>query len=188
MDLELIIGFETHVELTTRTKLFCGCNTHYDAPPNSQVCPVCTGQPGALPVLNRKAVEFSIRAGLALNCRINGESRFARKNYFYPDLPKGYQISQYEEPLCEDGFLEITGDDGHPYAVGIKRIHLEEDAGKLVHASKTSAPRTTVSWTTIAPACRFWKSSPTIRETPSAPPRRRGTTWKESVRSFATST
>ncbi len=136
MDLDVIIGFETHVELSTRTKLFCGCSTHYGAQPNSHVCQVCTGQPGALPVLNRRAIEFSIRAGLAFDCRINGEVRFARKNYFYPDLPKGYQISQYEEPLCEEGFLEITGDDGAPYAVGIKRIHLEEDAGKLVHSSK----------------------------------------------------
>jgi aspartyl-tRNA(Asn)/glutamyl-tRNA(Gln) amidotransferase subunit B len=136
MDLEVIIGFETHVELSTRTKLFCRCKTSYGAKPNGHVCPVCTGQPGALPVLNRKAIELSVRAGLAFDCRINGAARFARKNYFYPDLPKGYQISQYEEPLCEDGFLEITGDDGTPYAVGIKRIHLEEDAGKLVHSSK----------------------------------------------------
>lgn len=135
MNYELIICFETHVELKTESKLFCNCEVSYDAPPNSRVCPVCTGQPGALPVLNRKAVEYAIRAGLALNCTINRLSRFARKNYFYPDLPKGYQISQYELPFCESGFLEIPGDDGQPYAVGIKRIHLEEDAGKLVHSS-----------------------------------------------------
>jgi aspartyl-tRNA(Asn)/glutamyl-tRNA(Gln) amidotransferase subunit B len=135
MDYETIICFETHVELKTRTKLFCDCSVVYEAPPNSQTCPVCTGQPGALPVLNKKAVEHTIRAGLALNCTINKQSRFARKNYFYPDLPKGYQISQYEQPFCEDGYLEITGDNGRPYAVGIKRIHLEEDAGKLVHSS-----------------------------------------------------
>jgi aspartyl-tRNA(Asn)/glutamyl-tRNA(Gln) amidotransferase subunit B len=135
MDYETIICFETHVELKTRTKLFCDCSVVYEAPPNSQTCPVCTGQPGALPVLNKKAVEHTIRAGLALNCTINKRSRFARKNYFYPDLPKGYQISQYEQPFCEDGYLEITGDNGRPYAVGIKRIHLEEDAGKLVHSS-----------------------------------------------------
>jgi aspartyl-tRNA(Asn)/glutamyl-tRNA(Gln) amidotransferase subunit B len=98
---------------------------------------VCTGQPGALPVLNKKAVEQSVRAGLAMNCEIHSRARFARKNYFYPDLPKGYQISQYERPFCENGFLEITGDDGRPYAVGIKRIHLEEDAGKLVHSSES---------------------------------------------------
>jgi len=135
MDYELIICFETHVELKTESKLFCNCEVSYDAPPNSRICPVCTGQPGALPVLNRKAVEYAIRAGLALNCTINRLSRFARKNYFYPDLPKGYQISQYELPFCENGFLEIPGDDGQPYAVGIKRIHLEEDAGKLVHSA-----------------------------------------------------
>jgi len=135
MEYEYIICFETHVELNTDTKLFCGCRVSYDAPPNSRVCPVCTGQPGALPVLNKKAVEYAVRAGLALNCRINTFSRFARKNYFYPDLPKGYQISQYELPFCEDGCLEITDDSGRPYSIGIKRIHLEEDAGKLMHSS-----------------------------------------------------
>ena len=135
MDFDIIICFETHVELKTETKLFCQCPVRYDVPPNTQICPVCTGQPGALPVLNRKAVEYAIRAGLALDCSINTNSRFARKNYFYPDLPKGYQISQYELPFCENGQLEIIGDDGLPYVVGIKRIHLEEDAGKLVHSS-----------------------------------------------------
>jgi len=135
MDFEPIIGFETHVELKTRSKLFCDCPVDFDAPPNTCICPVCTGQPGALPVLNKKAVEYTVRAGLALNCTVNRTSRFARKNYFYPDLPKGYQISQYERPFCRDGFLEITADDGRPYPVGIKRVHLEEDAGKLVHSS-----------------------------------------------------
>jgi len=135
MDYEAIICFETHVELKTRTKLFCDCPVSYDSLPNTAVCPVCTGQPGALPVLNKKAVQLAIRAGLALNCTVNRRSRFARKNYFYPDLPKGYQISQYEQPFCEGGSLEISGDDGRPYRVGIKRIHLEEDAGKLVHSS-----------------------------------------------------
>ena len=135
MDFETIIGFETHVELKTRTKLFCDCPVKYDASPNAFICPVCTGQPGALPVLNKRAVEHTIRTGLALNCEINPQARFARKNYFYPDLPKGYQISQFERPFCENGFLEIPGDDGQPYAVGIKRIHLEEDAGKLVHSA-----------------------------------------------------
>ena len=135
MEYDAIICFETHVELKTETKLFCGCRVAYDIPPNTEICPVCTGQPGALPVLNKKAVEYAIRAGVALDCTINQRSRFARKNYFYPDLPKGYQISQYELPFCENGQLEITGDDGKPYLVGIKRIHLEEDAGKLVHSS-----------------------------------------------------
>jgi aspartyl-tRNA(Asn)/glutamyl-tRNA(Gln) amidotransferase subunit B len=137
MDYEAVICFEAHVELSTHSKLFCRCSTMYGAPPNTQICPVCTGQPGALPVLNKKALEYGIRTGLALNCDINRISRFARKNYFYPDLPKGYQISQYEMPLCENGHLEITGHDGNPYRVGIKRIHLEEDAGKLVHASES---------------------------------------------------
>ena len=135
MEYDLIICFETHVELKTKTKLFCDCPVIYDVPQNSAICPVCTGQPGALPVLNKKAVEYCIRAGLALNCTINRKSRFARKNYFYPDLPKGYQISQYERPFCENGHLKIPGDDGRSYDVGIKRIHLEEDAGKLVHSS-----------------------------------------------------
>ncbi|MFC1883755.1 Asp-tRNA(Asn)/Glu-tRNA(Gln) amidotransferase subunit GatB [Thermodesulfobacteriota bacterium] len=135
MEYEPIICFETHVELKTRTKLFCDCLVEYDAPPNTNICPVCTGQPGALPVLNKRAVQYAVRAGLALNCTINRHSRFARKNYFYPDLPKGYQISQYELPFCENGFLQIAGDNGEPYTVGIKRIHLEEDAGKLVHSS-----------------------------------------------------
>ena len=135
MEYEVIICFETHVELKTKTKLFCDCLVDYDSPPNTHICPVCTGQPGALPVLNKKAVEYAVRAGLALDCDINRLSRFARKNYFYPDLPKGYQISQFELPFCENGHLEITGDDGRPYDVGIKRIHLEEDAGKMVHSS-----------------------------------------------------
>ncbi|MGE5840665.1 MAG: Asp-tRNA(Asn)/Glu-tRNA(Gln) amidotransferase subunit GatB [Deltaproteobacteria bacterium] len=137
MDFEVIIGFETHVELKTQSKLFCSCPVDYEASPNSRICPVCTGQPGALPVLNKKAVQFTVKAGIALGCMINRHSRFARKNYFYPDLPKGYQISQYEMPFCQDGLLEITGDDGRPYPVGIKRVHLEEDAGKLVHSSSS---------------------------------------------------
>jgi aspartyl-tRNA(Asn)/glutamyl-tRNA(Gln) amidotransferase subunit B len=134
MEYEIIICFETHVELKTATKLFCGCEVSFGAAQNSHICPVCTGQPGTLPVLNQKAVEYCVEAGLALNSRINPKATFARKNYFYPDLPKGYQISQYETPFCEDGNLNILGDDGHPYEVGIKRIHLEEDAGKLIHS------------------------------------------------------
>ena len=135
MEYDTIIGFETHVELKTKTKLFCDCLVDSEAPPNTHTCPVCTGQPGALPVLNKKAVDYAIRAGLALHCTTNRHARFARKNYFYPDLPKGYQISQYERPFCENGFLEIIDDCDQPYAVGIKRIHLEEDAGKLVHSA-----------------------------------------------------
>jgi len=137
MEFDVIICFEVHAELKTRTKLFCGCPNKVDAPPNSSTCPVCTGQPGALPVLNKRAVEFCIRAGLALNCEVNELSRFARKNYFYPDLPKGYQISQYEMPFCENGHLAILGADGREHRVGIRRVHLEEDAGKLVHSSES---------------------------------------------------
>ncbi len=135
MEYEVIICFETHVELKTETKLFCDCRVDYGSPPNTHICPVCTGQPGSLPVLNKKAVEYAVKAGLALDCDINRLSKFARKNYFYPDLPKGYQISQFELPFCENGHMEITGDDGSPYDVGIRRIHLEEDAGKMVHSS-----------------------------------------------------
>jgi aspartyl-tRNA(Asn)/glutamyl-tRNA(Gln) amidotransferase subunit B len=137
MEYDIIIGFEVHAELKTAAKLFCDCEVSYGASQNTHICPLCTGQPGALPVLNKKAVEYCVRAGIAMNCSINNYSLFARKNYFYPDLPKGYQISQYEMPLCENGYVTISGDDGDAYPVGIKRIHLEEDAGKLVHSSES---------------------------------------------------
>lgn len=133
MEYQAVICFETHVALNTKSKLFCDCPVEYGAVPNTHICPVCTGQPGILPVLNKKAVEYCILAGLALNCTINRRTEFARKNYFYPDLPKGYQITQYESPLCENGYLEIADKNNAKYPVGIKRIHLEEDAGKLVH-------------------------------------------------------
>ena len=126
-------GIEVHVELNTNTKMFCGCPTDFGAEPNSQVCPVCLGLPGALPVVNAKAIESAIRLGLALNCSIAPSSRFARKNYFYPDLPKGYQISQFDLPICLNGHLDIDIE-GERKRIGITRIHMEEDAGKLVHA------------------------------------------------------
>ncbi len=132
MNYEAVIGLEVHAQLSTQSKIFCGCSTHFGAAPNSQGCPVCLGLPGSLPVLNRKVVEFAIRAGLATHCTIAGESIFARKNYFYPDLPKGYQISQYDRPLAQHGFLEIDGV-RQVRRIGICRIHLEEDAGKLIH-------------------------------------------------------
>ena len=131
---ETVIGLEIHAELSTKTKIFCSCKTDFGAPPNSQCCPVCMGMPGTLPTLNQKAVEYAVRAGLATNCEISLYSRFDRKNYFYPDLPKGYQITQYEFPICKNGYLDIDTDLGKK-RIRITRIHLEEDAGKLIHDS-----------------------------------------------------
>ena len=133
MAFEAVIGLEVHAQLKTKTKIFCGCSTKFGAPPNTHVCPVCLGMPGVLPVLNRKVVEYAVLMALATGCRIAPESRFARKNYFYPDLPKGYQISQYELPIAEAGHLNITLSDGTVKRVGITRIHMEEDAGKSTH-------------------------------------------------------
>jgi aspartyl-tRNA(Asn)/glutamyl-tRNA(Gln) amidotransferase subunit B len=127
-----VIGLETHVELGTVTKMFCGCPTTFGLPPNSAVCPVCLGLPGSLPVANRAAIEYTIRIGLALHCTIAPWCRFARKNYFYPDMPKNFQISQYDEPLCTDGWMEVTVG-GQTFRVGIERVHLEEDTGKSLH-------------------------------------------------------
>jgi aspartyl-tRNA(Asn)/glutamyl-tRNA(Gln) amidotransferase subunit B len=129
---EPVIGLETHVELGTLTKMFCGCPTTFGLPPNSAVCPVCLGLPGSLPVANRAAIEYTIRIGLALNCTIASWCRFARKNYFYPDMPKDFQISQYDEPLCTNGWMDVAIG-GHTFRVGIERVHLEEDTGKSLH-------------------------------------------------------
>ncbi len=129
---EVVIGVEVHAQLRTKSKMFCGCGTTFGRSANSQTCPVCLGLPGTLPVINKAAVEMAVRAGLALNCTIGANNRFARKNYFYPDLPKGYQISQYEAPICEHGWIEISTSDGKK-RVRIRRAHLEEDAGKNVH-------------------------------------------------------
>ncbi len=133
-DYEAVIGLEVHVELKTATKIFCSCKTDFGAEPNTQCCPVCMGMPGTLPVLNAKVVDFAVTAGLASNCRIARYSKLDRKNYFYPDLPKAYQISQYDLPLCEHGYLDIVTESGETKRIGITRIHIEEDAGKLVHS------------------------------------------------------
>ncbi|AMA74199.1 glutamyl-tRNA amidotransferase [Aneurinibacillus sp. XH2] len=132
-EFETVIGLEVHVELSTKSKIFCGCSTEFGAPPNTHTCPICLGHPGVLPVLNKKAVEFAMKAALALNCEISEESKFDRKNYFYPDLPKAYQISQYDQPIGKNGWIDIEVN-GQTKRIGITRLHLEEDAGKLVHA------------------------------------------------------
>jgi aspartyl-tRNA(Asn)/glutamyl-tRNA(Gln) amidotransferase subunit B len=132
MEFEPVIGLEVHAQLKTKTKIFCGCSTAFGAPPNTHTCPVCLGMPGVLPVLNKKVVDYTLRMALATHCRISHISRFARKNYFYPDLPKGYQISQYELPIAEHGYIDIDVE-GQAKRIGITRIHMEEDAGKLNH-------------------------------------------------------
>jgi aspartyl-tRNA(Asn)/glutamyl-tRNA(Gln) amidotransferase subunit B len=137
---EAVIGLEVHVQLLTATKIFCSCSTQFGAPPNSNVCPVCLGMPGVLPAMNRKAVEFAVLAAMAVNCRINETSIFARKNYFYPDLPKGYQISQYDKPLAEFGSIDLKQ---NQKKIGITRIHLEEDAGKSLHEGFADASEKT---------------------------------------------
>ena len=129
---EIVIGLEVHAQLLTRTKMFCGCSTAFGAPPNTQTCPVCQGMPGSLPVINRRAVEFGIKTALAIGCTVNADNRFARKHYYYPDMPKNYQISQYEEPLAVHGHLDIEVG-GAARRIGIERLHLEEDVGKLIH-------------------------------------------------------
>ncbi|MEO8231320.1 MAG: Asp-tRNA(Asn)/Glu-tRNA(Gln) amidotransferase subunit GatB [Ignavibacteriota bacterium] len=135
---EAVIGLEVHAQLLTNSKIFCGCSTKFGNEPNSNTCPVCLGHPGVLPVLNKKVVEYTALMGLATNCKINEYSIFARKNYFYPDLPKGYQISQYEEPICEFGFIEVNPKDSSSKKIGITRIHMEEDAGKSIHDQSSS--------------------------------------------------
>ena len=130
---ETVIGLEVHVELATKTKIFCGCSTAFGGAPNTHTCPVCTGMPGSLPVLNKQVVEYAMAVGLAANCQINQYCKFDRKNYFYPDNPQNYQISQLYLPICHDGWVEIETESGVKKKIGIHEIHMEEDAGKLVH-------------------------------------------------------
>ncbi len=137
---ETVIGLEVHAQLLTRTKMFCGCSTAFGAPPNTQTCPICQGMPGTLPVINGRAIEYGIKTALALRCTVNADNRFARKHYYYPDMPKNYQISQYEQPLAEHGRLEVEVG-GLPRVIGIQRLHLEEDVGKLVHEGSLETAR-----------------------------------------------
>ncbi len=132
-DYEIVMGLEIHAELSTKTKIFCSCPTEFGGEPNSHTCPICMAMPGTLPVLNEKVVEYAVKAGLATNCEISRDSKNDRKNYFYPDLPKAYQISQFDKPLCENGYVEIEDDNGNPKKIRLTRIHIEEDAGKLNH-------------------------------------------------------
>ena len=135
---ETVIGLEVHVQLSTHTKMFCGCRNIFGQLPNTQVCPVCLGLPGSLPVINKKAIEYAVRIGLALDCKINPLIKFDRKNYYYPDCPKNYQISQFDKPICYEGFIDIPLEADRTKRIGITRAHLEEDAGKLIHADKFS--------------------------------------------------
>jgi len=148
MEFEPVIGLEVHAQLKTRSKIFCGCSTEFGAEPNSHVCPVCLGMPGVLPVLNKKVVDYALRMAIATHCRISQKSRFARKNYFYPDLPKGYQISQYELPIALNGYIDIDLS-GLPKRIGITRIHMEEDAGKLLHDPDQSFSRVDLNRTGV---------------------------------------
>ncbi len=154
MAYEMVIGLEVHTELATKTKIFCSCPTQFGGEPNTHVCEVCSGMPGTLPVLNKKVVEYAIRTGLATHCNITRLNKFDRKNYFYPDLPKAYQISQLYLPICTEGYVELTGGK----KIRIKEIHMEEDAGKLLHDATPDMTRSTVrSWTSTAAACRCWR-------------------------------
>jgi len=159
VEYEAVIGLEVHAELKTESKLFCGCSTEFGAEPNTQTCPVCLGLPGVLPVLNEKALQYTVKVGLALGSEVSAFSKFDRKNYFYPDLPKDFQISQYDKPLCRGGSLEFSCD-GERREVGLIRVHLEEEAGKLIHFPDGESGVDFNRW-----GFRCWKSSASRRST-----------------------
>src|SRR5258705_7252373 len=167
---EVVIGLEVHAQLLTKTKIFCGCSTQFGDAPNANTCPVCLGLPGTLPVLNKRAVELGMQAALALNCTVHEHSRFARKNYFYPDLPKGYQISQYELPLATGGYIEIEVGGGRK-RIGITRLHLEEDAAKNLHEGfKDSATKRYVDFNRFGPPLTEIANQPPYRPPAQANP------------------
>ena len=172
---DVVIGLEVHAQLTTQSKMFCGCPTRFGAPPNTQTCPVCQGMPGTLPVINRRAIEYGVRTALAFNCRVNAACRFARKHYYYPDMPKNFQISQYEEPLAEEGWLEVEQPDGGTRRIGIQRLHLEEDVGKLVHEGTLETARSSlVDFNRAGVPLMETVSKPEIRSPEEAAAPRRG--------------
>ncbi|MCA9182610.1 MAG: Asp-tRNA(Asn)/Glu-tRNA(Gln) amidotransferase subunit GatB, partial [Planctomycetales bacterium] len=167
---KIVIGLEVHVQLSTESKLFCSCATTFGAPPNTQVCPVCLGLPGALPVLNQRAVELAIRTGLALNCEIAPETKWDRKNYFYPDLPKGYQISQFDQPICGPGYLDFPDPerDGESLRVRLIRAHLEEDAGKSMHDEAAGRADSRIDLNRTGTPLLEIVSEPDLRSAPAA--------------------
>ena len=174
MDYEIVVGLEVHAELNTETKIYCSCKNSFGSEVNSNCCPVCTGMPGSLPVLNEKVVDYAIRMGHALGCKINNVCKQDRKNYFYPDLPKAYQISQYDVPLCEHGHLDIIMDEeGNTKSIGVTRIHIEEDAGKLLHSDRFAGSLVDLNRCGVPFLSRI-----------SAPPRRPRAIWMASVLSW----
>lgn len=168
MKYEIVVGLEVHAELNTKTKIYCGCKNSFGSMVNSNCCPICTGMPGTLPTLNKSVVDYAVRMGYALHCSINNICKMDRKNYFYPDLPKAYQISQFDIPLCENGYIDaIVDEEGHTKRIGVTRIHIEEDAGKLIHSDDLRA----AWWTLTAAAFRLSRSFPSRICAP--PPRQR---------------
>jgi aspartyl-tRNA(Asn)/glutamyl-tRNA(Gln) amidotransferase subunit B len=181
MNYEVVIGLEVHVQLKTQSKIFCSCSTEFGKPPNANTCPICLGMPGVLPVMNKKVVEYAIKACLATHCEVQTTSRFARKNYFYPDLPKGYQITQFELPIGLNGHINIETD-GTPKKIGLTRIHLEEDAGKSIHGENLGMPgKSYVAASRICDLRRKRGSTSSSSRRSSTTPRSATSTWKKAV-------